>query len=472
MREPNAASRARLAGWGLVALALTAFALLNAQTSLMRDDYAYAVNFLTKAPIRSFGDIFESLGIHYQRVNGRLPVHFLAHLFLWLGKEAFHILNPLAFGGLVTLICYHACGSLRQIRPGLWLSAFGGLWLLTPAFGESFLWLTGAANYLYGVGLILLYLIPFRRLEEGRALPRHPVPAALAALAGGVLAGWTNENTACALIGLIALLIVRRALTKQPLPLWVWTGLLGCVIGLGLMLLAPGELNRLDSAGGFGGPGGLLRRALGLTWRLLRAFWPGLLAWLALLLAFLRRPERDLGRLAMPLGWLLAGLAAAYAMAFSPEIPDRVLSGPLVFFLISALSLWRALDWKADARPALWQTLDRKPGARPALGLALGLLCAGSLLFSLARTLPKLQATAGAFAAREREAAAQLAQGETQLALPAVHGSGSRFDPAEPEGDLSPDPAHWSNVALARYLGATEVTLREASGMIVAGDGE
>lgn len=447
MRDAKAETWKRLADWGLVALALAAFSLLNAETRLMRDDYAYAVNFVTKAPIRSFGDIFESLGIHYQRVNGRLPVHFLAHLFLWLGKDAFHLLNPLAFGGLVTLICYHACGSLRQVRPWLWLTAFGGLWLLTPAFGESFLWLTGAANYLYGIGLILLYLIPFRRLEERDALPRRPVLAALAALAGGVLAGWTNENTACALIGLIVLLILRRLLTKNPVPLWVWAGLLGCICGLGLMLLAPGELNRLHSAGGFGGPGGLPRRALDLSWRLLRAFWPGLLLWLGLLWAFLRRPNRDLARLALPLGWLLAGLAAAYAMVFSPEMPDRVWSGPLVFFLISALSLWRALDWK--------------PRPCPALRLALNVLCAGALLLSLARTLPRLRATAMSFDAREREAAAQLAQGAEWLTLPAVHGSGSRFDPAEPEGDLSPNPGHWSNVALARYLGADGVVLRE-----------
>ncbi|MCR4935016.1 MAG: DUF6056 family protein [Oscillospiraceae bacterium] len=449
MRDTKALTWTHLAGWGLAALALAAFYLLNARTAIMRDDYAYAVNFVTKTPIRSFADIFESLGIHYQRVNGRLPVHFLAHLFLWLGKDWFNAINTLAFGGLVTLIAYHACGALRQLRPWLWLTAFGGLWLLTPAFGESFLWLTGAANYLYGVGLILLYLIPFRRLAEteAQARPRRPGFAALAALVGGVLAGWTNENTACALICLIALLILLRLWRKEPLPLWVWAGLLGCICGLGLMLLAPGELARLDGAGGVGGPGGLLRRALGLSWRLLRAFWPGLLVWLGLLWAFLRRPDRDPARLALPVGWLLAGLAAAYAMAFSPELPDRVWSGPLVFFLISALSLWHTLDWN--------------PRPRPALRLAMGLLFAGALAFSLARTLPKLKTTAAAFEARERLAEAQLAQGETRLVLPAVHGSGSRFDPAEAEGDLSEDPGHWCNVALARYLGAAEVLLEE-----------
>ena len=157
MREGKAGKWEQGFAWLLIVLALAAFYLLNRETRILRDDYSYALNFLTKQPIRSLGDIFESLGIHYQRVNGRLPVHFLAHLFLWLGRGAFNILNTLGFAGLVTLVCYHACGTLRPFRPWVWLLAFLGLWFLTPAFGESFLWLTGAANYLYGVGLILLY---------------------------------------------------------------------------------------------------------------------------------------------------------------------------------------------------------------------------------------------------------------------------------------------------------------------------
>ena len=441
--------RERAFACALIALALLAFFSLNLLTRVMRDDYAYTFNFVTKERIASFGDIFQSLGIHYTNVNGRLPVHFFAHLFLWLGKGAFNAVNTAAFAGLTTLAYYHGVGALRPFRPYAWLAAFLGLWLLTPAFGESFLWVTGASNYLYGMLLILLYLIPYRRLLESDAgaAPRRPLPAALAALAGGVLAGWTNENTACALCFLVLCLCVARLTGKKRAPLWCWTGLAGCAAGLLLMLLAPGEQGRLEGAGGMGGARDVLWRALIVSYKLLRYFWPGILAWLALLLVFLRRPGREPKRLLAPAAVLLAGLGAAYAMAFPPSMPDRVWSGPLLLFLISALMLWRAAG---------------EPRLRSArLRLCAVTLCAALALWSYALAAPGLAATAQGFDARGAEAAAQLAAGTRELTLPPVCGSGTRFDAAEASGDITADPQHWLNGALARWLGADSVTASE-----------
>lgn len=425
----------------LCVLALLAFLALNLLTRVMRDDWSYTFNFVTKERIDSFGAIFQSLGIHYTNVNGRLPVHFLAHLFLWMGKGAFNGINTLAFALLVMLIAVHGLGTLHS--PYVPLAVWGLLWAVTPAYGESFLWVTGAANYLYGMLLILLFLLPWRRLlarEEAGAPPWAPMLAPL-----GLLAGWTNENTACALCALLlGTLLWRRFGEKKRINPWCWLSLAAAAAGLLLMVLAPGELSRLGGTGGTGGPGAILRRALIITYKLARYLWPVLLLWLALLLRFLRTPGRDMGKLAQPLLFLLAGLAAAYSMAVPPVMPDRIWSGPAIYLLISLLALWQAAG---EPQPR-----------QPKLRMAAAALCAAAVLLSLALSGRKVAATAAAFDAREEQAAAQLAEGRRDLVLPAVRGSGARADAAEAYDDITTDPADWLNVALARYLGAASVT--------------
>lgn len=444
MQWGNMSRNERVFSAALIALALLAFFSLNLLTRVMRDDWSYTFNFVTKDRIRSFGSIFQSLGIHYTNVNGRLPVHFFAHLFLWLGKGVFNVLNALAFALLVTLAYFHAYGTLRNFRPYVWLTVWIALWALTPAYGESFLWVTGAANYLYGMLIILLYLVPYRRLLDVERPVEKPWHIPLALL-GGMLAGWTNENTAGALAIILVCLPVWRLVEKRRVPLWCWAGLAGCIVGLCIMVLAPGELSRLGVAGGTGGVAAIVRRVGVITRKLARYLWPGIAVWALLLVGFLRK-KRQKRLLVYPLIFLLAGCAATYSMALSPQMPDRVWSGPIIYFLISALSLWRAAG-----EPRLQKTWLRVGAAT---------LCAAFTLASYAYFVPKVAATAMAFDARAADAEAQLSRGARSLTLAPVCGSGVRFDAAETPYDITPDPAYWLNGALARYLGADTVIAR------------
>lgn len=448
MKARDMDRRERVFAYALLALAVLAFFSLNLLTRVMRDDYSYTFNFVTKERIASFADIFESLGIHYTRVNGRLPVHFFAHLFLWMGKGVFNVVNTAAFALLVTLIYYQVCGTLRDFRPYLWLAGFLGLWLLTPAFGESFLWVTGASNYLYGMLLILLFLVPYRRLAEGKGAAASPLWA-LAALPGGVLAGWTNENTSVALCFAVCCLIVWRLLWKEKVPLWAFAGFLGCCAGLLLMLLSPGELGRLEGAGGAGGARDLLWRAGVISYRLLAYLWPGILLWFCLFLVFFRRKKPDWKALFGPAVFLCAGLGSLYAMAFPPSMPDRVWSGAVAYLLVSLGLLYRAAGE------------PRFAGVRQRLLAAS--LCAALGLAFYAHAAPAVARSAAAFDARESDAAAQLAAGRRDLRLDAVHGSGVSFDAAETPFDITPDPGHWLNSALAHYLGADSVVTKEVN---------
>jgi hypothetical protein len=134
-------------------------------------------------------------------------------------------------------------------------------------------------------------------------------------------------------------------------------------------------------------------------------------------------------------------------MAISPWMPDRTWSGPLIFFLISAISLWHEAG-----EPGIRKTQPR---------ILLLSLCTALFLVHFAIVVPKLIATKDAFEAREREASEQLLRGERDLSLDPVFGSGSRFDTAGSGGDINSDPAYWLNVELARYYGADSVVAKE-----------
>ena len=248
-------------------------------------------------------------------------------------------------------------------------------------------------------------------------------------------------STVCLLIG--------RLFWKKRVPLWAWAGFLGCCAGLLLMLLSPGELGRLDGAGGMGGMRDILWRAGVVTYKLLRYLWPGILLWLGLFLVFFRRSEPDWKTLFFPAVFLCAGLGALYAMAFPPSMPDRVWSGPVVYFLISL-----GLMYRAAGEPRFGAARKR---------LAAAALCAAAALAIYAHGAAAVARSASAFDARMADAAAQMAAGKRDLVLEPVYGSGASFDAAEVPFDITPDPDHWLNGALARYLGADSVVTKEVN---------
>ena len=155
---------------------------------------------------------------------------------------------------LGVLIFYHGTDRRLKENVSLLFFIYCALFVLTPAFGQSFLWLTGASNYLYGIELILFYLIPYRfiiktkdeRQEKSLYLT---IAKGIGMLFLGLLAGWTNENTGIALIVMVFSYFIYYKMRKIKLKSWMICGWVGNIIGYALLLLSPGEWLRLDSTG-------------------------------------------------------------------------------------------------------------------------------------------------------------------------------------------------------------------------------
>lgn len=429
---------------GLFAVA-AAFYALNVLTCLYADDFSYTYTFAVtegKYRISNLYELFLSQRNHYLVMNGRTVVHTLAQLFLMWGKPLFNVLNTVAFVALGILIYRHGSGTSGEFRPAMLFCVFGLLWVVTPAFGESFLWLVGSCNYLFGILFILIALLPVTKaLDEGFAPMAGWKTALYFVLC--LLAGWTNENNSVALVVIFLCCVVWLFATKQKVPAWVWAGLIGSVIGCLLLLLSPGEATRLANSGGFGGLRTWLRRGISITVHLV-----GYLgAELAFIVMFFikglhdKRPGRDLLK---PGIFVLAGLASTYSMILSPQFPTRTWSGPVVFFLIALIALWRWVEPEAD---------KNYRGLTIAVSVLALLAVAGTYVWAV----QDLNETRHAVRLRETYIAEELAAGHRDITLSPIHGQ-TKWNCYQKYDDLNDDPTQWPNTAYAMYYGFDSVS--------------
>ncbi|NDV94435.1 hypothetical protein D0T84_05805 [Dysgonomonas sp. 521] len=332
--------------WTIVLLVcFSAIFLLNIFTPVISDDFAYLYIYGEEGRISSLGDIIHSQVNHYYLWGGRSVVHFIAQALLMLPSCIADLLNSLAYLGYVFLIYLHIKGK-RESSISLFILINMAIWFLQPVFGDTILWITGSANYLWGTCLILLFLLPYRLYEAKHTNTPFRVVASICILFLGILAGWTNENTAAAMILGGILYIVYFRSRKWQVPVWAVCGLVGAIAGFAVMILAPGNYMRAgDSVS-------LNLYTLGyrlFTWTLTLFYYSGplLLVSLVMLIVYNRFPKGEKeSRLKLVFIYGIAAMAAVYAMLLSPSFPRRALFGVVTFLIIATGICIYHLDYR------------------------------------------------------------------------------------------------------------------------------
>ena len=97
MRRLSDLNRSKLTLAILTGGIFTLMLVLNIMTPYICDDYAYNLNYLTREPLGSFVEIFESMYAHSYKMNGRLISHGLAQVFMLLPTIVFDIVNAAVF---------------------------------------------------------------------------------------------------------------------------------------------------------------------------------------------------------------------------------------------------------------------------------------------------------------------------------------------------------------------------------------
>ncbi len=219
--------------------------IFNILHPIFGDDWRYSMMDDGLTRIKNISDIYHSLYNHYFEWGGRIIVHIIDEILLLLNEYTADFINSLAFVGF-SLIIYKTANLGNSLRPSLLLAINMLIFFFIPAFGSTILWITGSSNYLWGTLIVLCFLYfyvkqvlyPDEKDQWGKSI---------LIFAFGILAGWTNENVAVALIAMLIGFILYYKVQTGKIPVWAIAGLAGALVGALLMIAAPGNYARMGS---------------------------------------------------------------------------------------------------------------------------------------------------------------------------------------------------------------------------------
>ena len=319
--------------------------LLNCLTPYIADDFPFAYAFDTGLRLQSLPQLLQSLAFHYREWSGRVVVKFFAQGFTMFPKLIFNLFNAAAYLGL-GLVIYRLAAGRRRGRYDLltFLLIQVALWEISPAFGQTNLWMCGACNYLWASLGCLAFLLPWRYYLERpfAAGPRMVFGMGVA----GLFAGWLSENGSAGLLVCLVLCIWWLLLRRQRVPVWMWSGAAGAVIGFVILIAAPGNYNRATVYGDYSSF--LTRYAVRFfnCLNMLKDYALPLLFVFAIgfVLLWFRRSAVGAQVLAWPVILLLGGLGANFAMILSPDYYERSTHAPFAYLIAACAACLIQLD--------------------------------------------------------------------------------------------------------------------------------
>lgn len=302
----------------------------NCNTHYLVDDYQYMLSFATSQRITSVWQIVPSMIAHTQTMNGRVVPHTFAQLFLMGTKILFNVVNSLMFAGLVYLIGRIGRGEHRNTY--ITAGVFATLWVYTPAFGQVYLWLDGACNYLWSVVFGLAFLLPyadlFLRDRQLRGVRRWLFPVF------AVIAGAYSENASAAVIGMAGLLqLLEVFVQRKKLDIYKVLCMVAAFCGYVSIYLAPAQW---------------ANKSVELTWGILiqnmtaavqmYAGFSALLGIFAVLLVLNLTCKADRNRMWLSVVLLIGSLCANFIMVVAVTYPERGAISVCVY-LIAAIAV-------------------------------------------------------------------------------------------------------------------------------------
>ncbi|MBQ7454704.1 MAG: hypothetical protein IJS69_06625 [Selenomonadaceae bacterium] len=280
--------------------------------------------------VESLGDIFQSMWSHYFTWGGRIFAHSLVQFFVWIGKPFFDVANTIIFVGLVLVIMTLA-GARKNFSRAAMLWIFFCVFMLSKLSVVTMFWLTGACNYLWMSFFQLLFLVPYvRALRNNELFPSSYVLVPL-------LAGCSNEAgalvTICLTIFLIGMCKARGLLRPQMI-----IGLVMLIVGCAFMLLAPGNIVRLNlTHPDFQFTAEIFFEHL--TNSFVTIVGVDLFALIPMFIYFFRRSGGRLNTAEiLMLAFAATGLLVPTGMLFSPEFHLQISLTSMVFVLVAATS--------------------------------------------------------------------------------------------------------------------------------------
>ena len=408
------------------------------------DDYYYKFIYGADNRVTCLKDIVISQYNHYFMWGGRTVAHTLGQFFLLKNKIVFNISNSVVYSIMAMLIYMHSTGQSikKHISNYTILIIYLATWICIPVYAECILWLIGSVNYLWTITIILAFLLPFRFFYE-KGYGKNKFLYSVGMFLFGIIAGWTNENTAIVSIFFILILIIYSILKKEKLPKWIYTGLIGNLIGYIFMILAPGNYVRFnmfnyhpDIKHRFINFYNLLDKNLNGLAKLF--FFLFVLLVLAIICFSSTNYNLEKNRKKIIIGTLFAigTIISILSMVASPYFPERALFGSMIFALTSGVSMISSIDLK-------------KIGY---LEISIGniyislLICI--FLFTVKLNLPNIIKLNDLMKQRDAYIESQVKQGNKDIIVKPINIKSGQYVINE---DMKTDPKYWINEVIRKY---------------------
>jgi hypothetical protein len=420
------------------------------------DDFDYSFSFMTKERNRTIVDVFYSQITHYQILNGRISTLGFAQLLLLLDQKTIDVILSFLFVLLGVLVLYHIEGRVRNISWVKLMYVYIMLFMFTPAVGQSYLWTNSAAIYLGGVVMILLYLIPYRKvmadytdgLEQKRGVIYNAAMFIIMLLLG-FMAGDAGEAMSAGVLFTVLGFLVYFRLKKIKIQPWMLG--MGNILGLVALIASPGNQKRVS------GVGGIRLFLIPKRFALVSALFFEkmqffiVLGTLIIILAYVINRKANTKVLeylkSLPgCGYIyfLGALASVYSMILLPFFPSKAWSFCVAFLIIVLFTLGKEFEN---------YIFSDKYKKVVAITTAVIVVTFGGIYMNAFFTVKSAN-----FENDKRLVLINQAveNGEDTVTIPAILDY-NKYTPYEGSGELSWDPSLWPNTSMARYYGFKEV---------------
>ncbi|WP_029232354.1 DUF6056 family protein [Butyrivibrio sp. VCB2006] len=248
-------------------------AFITYKAPLYVDDYQHMTSFADGTQITSIADIFPSVATYYMTWGGRAASMVFIQLFLMLPKVVFALANGLIYVLVVLAIDRFSFSdgsdeTIDFVRIGL---LYSFLWFFMPDFSEVITWTTGTITYLWTNLIILtfgfMYYRAYLKKKNGIILQtvgasdnsknsaetvsdgkRNVAVSIILYAVLGFLSGLSNEAGACTMMFALLLFFIFMIRNKYAVKVEQIVGAIFCLIGTGMLMLAPGNFVRVSAS--------------------------------------------------------------------------------------------------------------------------------------------------------------------------------------------------------------------------------
>lgn len=427
--------------------------IMNIYTPMMTDDFSYSFSWMTGKRIHRVGDVITSMEAHYYKWGGRVITSGLSQIFLMNDKAIFNVINTITMLLLIFLVAYHGKGSLKKLNIHNVLLSFALIFLFTPAFGQSYLWIVGCSTYLYGLVLLLIFLVPYHDIvhKKRKSLIKYiliPIQLVL-----GFLVGETVENFSVSVVTIMICVSIYCIVFNKSEISYSFSGLIGTIAGCIFLLRAPGTYIRLDQSGHIS----IMSAIKNFIFIFLYIFQEFGIILLGIIVAVFLIYEQNksykqnnkdqvgniLKKYNVEIMFILGFMAVSFSMIVSPERPDRIWSAALIYLIILLFNFWDKIIFKdADRIKKIFVLCN---------GVVLVIVMSVwiNAYFGLKNTYYENKNRGYQIYETKRK-------GIHEVRLLPIKGY-SKYSCFSIEGDLKYDAKQWPNSAIAKYYGVKRV---------------